>query len=86
MWLVGSYFHSVNGFLFSGYWDHYDNHHWGAAARIRYALAGEVSELACDPSAWDPAIITWDPAIYESFRINERGPLPEGATPYEEVA
>lgn len=27
--------------MFGGGWEAHDNHHWGAAARIRYALAGK---------------------------------------------
>lgn len=32
----------IHEFLFSSVWMTIDNHHWGAAARIRYALADEV--------------------------------------------
>ncbi|SKB62794.1 hypothetical protein [Sphingopyxis flava] len=34
--------------MFGGGWDEVDNHHWGAAARIRYVLADKPIPKDCD--------------------------------------
>lgn len=50
-------------FMFGDEWAKVDNHHYGAAARIRYFLAKGL------PSRWEPE-------TYEDFRIEEPIPLP----------
>jgi len=47
---------------FSGGWVSADNHHWGAAARIRYLL-----DHGAPPKCWD-----YDPGPYASYRIDAK--------------
>lgn len=61
-------------FLFGGHWSYTDNHHWGAAARIRYYLAGEDIEKADER-----------PKEYAAYRVTKCGPLPAGALPFVEM-
>lgn len=54
-------------------WCHHDNHHWGAAARIRYLLAGkpvpEVHNFDGKPRPFDDSYIEPEHvALYQEFR------------------
>jgi hypothetical protein len=54
-----SYYMKVFDFLFSADWAVYDNHHYGAAARIRYLLDGAAIDQWINP--------TW-PERYAPYR------------------
>lgn len=57
-------------FIFGGYWTVTDDHHWGAAARIRYLLAGH--DIDGQETKED----------YAAYRVTEAGPMPAGAYPF----
>ncbi len=60
--------------LFAGDWTSHDNHHWGAAARIRYLLDKGVPENFGIPSRhWRK--------VYEPYRITAPIPLPDNFMP-----
>lgn len=69
--------------LFSGYWGDVDNHHWGAAARIRYVLHHRQVPSFEDYRQWDDHFWGKYPryvrAMYREFRITKRIPLLEPA-------
>lgn len=63
--------------LFGGQWSDFDNHHWGAAARIRYVLAGKPL-----PEHWGSRfseIQDGDVELYADFRVSEPVPLEKEA-------
>lgn len=60
---VDSVFDDAFDFMFGDDWALVDNHHYGAAARIRYFLQKGLPRV-------------WEPETYEDFRISEPIPLP----------
>lgn len=53
--------------MFSGSWVNHDNHHYGAAARIRYYLANGVPGQKYRDEQME---------LYEPYRVTRRRPLP----------
>lgn len=58
----------VFDWLFQGSWGFYDNHHYGAAARVRYAL-----DRGGPPAGFSYAQAAWLPA-YAPYRIDAKAP------------
>jgi hypothetical protein len=55
--------------LFSGEWATYDDHHWSAAARIRFVLS-EGKVPGTNRSSY------YDPKVYAGYKVDKRVPQP----------
>lgn len=66
--------HPEWGYLFDGDWTHVDNHHWGAAARIRFLLdKGGLPAEYCDYIGGpDPLSYSEMVEHYEPYRIDRQ--------------
>lgn len=60
-------------FLFGGDWAYFDNHHWGAAARIRYVL--DNGGIPAEKDKWgdlEPMSKKESIRLYKPYRVDQR--------------